>query len=66
MATATWSSMFGRKKKVVSEPNPWLQIPHPHNWLNANDGKELVCGDCSLRRPNDGSALPKENVIVEK
>lgn len=37
-------------KKAVDEPNPLLKVEHPHNWLSANDGKELVCGDCSLRR----------------
>jgi uncharacterized Zn-finger protein len=40
-----------RKTKVDPNRNPWLDIPHPHNWLPANDGKELVCGDCSLRQP---------------
>lgn len=41
--------MFFFKKKVKDEPNPWLKIPHDHNWLPANDGKELVCGMCGLR-----------------
>jgi hypothetical protein len=39
------------KKKAKDEPNPWLKIAHECNWLPANDGKELVCGDCSLRKP---------------
>ena len=43
--------MFFFKKKPKVEPNPWLKIEHPHNWLPANDGKELVCGDCSIRKP---------------
>lgn len=42
---------FRRKRKAVTERNPWLDIEHPHNWLPANDGKELVCGDCFLRKP---------------
>lgn len=42
--------MFGRIKKAVDEPNPWLDIEHEHDWLPANDGKEEVCGLCSLRR----------------
>lgn len=41
---------FRRKPKAVTEENPWLKIDHPHNWLPANDGKELVCGDCGLRK----------------
>lgn len=42
------------KRKVTVAPNPWLKITHPHDWLEANDGKELVCGMCGLRRENDG------------
>lgn len=42
--------LFKRKTKVVDGPNPWLEIPHDHNWLPASDGKELVCGDCGLRK----------------
>ena len=38
------------KRKVKPDRNPWLDIPHNHNWLEANDGKELVCGDCGLRQ----------------
>lgn len=45
------------KKRIKDEPNPWLKIPHPHNWLEANAGLELVCGDCGLRKDNNG----KEN-----
>jgi hypothetical protein len=40
------------KKKVDPLRNPWLDIPHPCNWLEANNGDELVCGDCSARKPN--------------
>lgn len=43
--------LFSRKPKVDPTRNPWLDIPHEHNWLPANDGKELVCGDCGLRKP---------------
>lgn len=42
--------MFFFKKKPKTERNPWLDIPHDCNWLPANDGKELVCGDCGLRK----------------
>jgi hypothetical protein len=46
------AKLFKRKPKVaVDEPNPMLEVEHPHNWLSASDGKELVCGDCGLRRP---------------
>lgn len=45
---------FRRKPKAVTEPNPWLKIDHPHDWLKANNGLELVCGMCGLRRENDG------------
>lgn len=45
---------FSRKPKAVTEPNPWLKIDHPHDWLEANNGAELVCGMCGLRRKNDG------------
>lgn len=38
-------------KLAVDEPNPMLGVEHDHNWLSANDGKELVCGDCGKRRP---------------
>lgn len=42
---------FKKKAKVaVDEPNPMLKIDHPHNWLPACDGKELVCGDCGKRK----------------
>lgn len=37
-------------KRVVSDPNPWLKIEHNHDWLPANDGKELVCGLCGERQ----------------
>lgn len=40
------------KKKVIEQRNPWLDIEHPHNWLSASDGREWVCGDCSIRKPN--------------
>lgn len=44
--------IFEKKIKVaVTEPNPLLNIPHDHNMLPANDGKEYVCGDCGLRKP---------------
>jgi hypothetical protein len=42
-----------RRKKAVTERNPWLDIPHDHDWLDANEGKELVCGMCGERKPND-------------
>lgn len=42
--------MFKRKKKIDTTRNPFLDIPHPHDWLPANEGKELVCGLCSERR----------------
>lgn len=45
--------MFGRKKKIVDEPNPWLKMPHDHDWLEANNGAELVCGICGLRKTNE-------------
>lgn len=35
------------------ERNPWLDIPHDANWLDAvsPDGvPQQVCGDCGLRR----------------
>lgn len=32
--------------------NPWLDIEHPHDWLEANNGEELVCGMCGRRKPN--------------
>lgn len=45
--------LFRRKpKQAVSERNPWLDIEHPHDWLEANHGAELVCGMCGLRQPN--------------
>lgn len=44
------AKLFKKKTKVKDGPNPWLEIEHPHIWLPANDGKELVCGDCGLRR----------------
>lgn len=49
--------MFFRRKKIVvkDEPNTWLNITHDHDWLPANNGAELVCGMCGLRRVNDGS-----------
>lgn len=37
-------------EQVKDDPNPWLDIEHNHIWLAANDGKELVCGDCGLRK----------------
>lgn len=47
--------LFKRKKVVeISTVNPWLEIEHPHDWLEANDGKELVCGMCGERRKNEG------------
>ena len=45
---------FRRKPKAVTERNPWLDIEHPHNWLEANNGLELVCGECGIRKENDG------------
>lgn len=42
--------MFKRSKKPKDDPNPMLKVEHPHNWLEANAGAELVCGDCGLRR----------------
>ena len=41
---------FRRKPKAVNEPNPWLKIPHDHDWLEANDGTELCCGMCGERK----------------
>lgn len=41
---------FSRKPKAVNEPNPWLKIPHDHDWLEANDGTELCCGMCGERK----------------
>lgn len=38
------------KKKIKDDPNPWLKIKHDHIWLEANNGKELVCGDCGIRK----------------
>ena len=46
--------LFRRKQKVVTQRNPMLDVPHAHNWLPANDGKELVCGECGLRQWIDG------------
>jgi len=43
-------NFFRRKPKAITEPNPWLEVPHIHNWLDANEGRELVCGDCGLRQ----------------
>lgn len=43
--------MLKKNKAVKDDPNPWLNIEHDHNWLSASDGKELVCGDCSIRKP---------------
>lgn len=43
--------LFKKKsKEAVTDPNPMLKVEHPHNWLPANDGLELVCGDCGLRQ----------------
>ncbi len=43
--------LFKKKtKEVVSERNPMLDVPHEHFWLNANDGLELVCGECGRRQ----------------
>lgn len=55
--------MFGLfKPKAKTEPNPWLKIEHPHDWLPANDGKELVCGMCGLRRNvNEGKTDGKRS-----
>lgn len=55
--------MFGlfrkKPKEAVTEPNPWLKIPHAHVWLMANEGTEWVCGDCGLRQPNEtGERIP--------
>lgn len=38
------------KRKIKDDPNPMLKVEHPHNWLSASDGKELVCGDCGRRK----------------
>ena len=43
--------LFKRKPKAaIDEPNPWLKIEPPHNWLPASDGRELVCGECGERK----------------
>lgn len=52
---------MSKLKKVISKVmkpkidpstvNPWLSIEHDCDWLPANDGKELVCGMCSTRKP---------------
>lgn len=56
--------LFIKKKYVAKdEPNPMLNIEHAHNWLPANDGKEYVCGDCSLRLKADE---PKPEVHIPK
>jgi uncharacterized Zn-finger protein len=47
---------FKRKRKAEDQPNPWLNIEHPHDWLEANNGEELVCGMCGKRRKNDGKS----------
>ena len=45
-----------REKKVeaVTEKNPWLDIKHEHDMLNATspegDRAQLVCGLCGLRQ----------------
>ena len=44
--------MWFFKRKVKVEPNPWLKIDHPHDWLEANNGDELVCGMCGERKLN--------------
>lgn len=41
---------FRKKPKAVDEPNPMLKVEHIHDWLLANDGKELVCGLCGERQ----------------
>lgn len=41
--------MFKRKKASPSD-NPWTKIEHNHEWLSANEGKELVCGLCGERK----------------
>jgi hypothetical protein len=43
---------FKRKVKIIA--NPWLTIEHEHDWLEANNGLELVCGLCAIRKENDG------------
>lgn len=40
------------KRKLKDDPNPWLKIPHDHDWLLASDGAELVCGMCGERKDN--------------
>lgn len=45
---------MGDKDVQPAKPaaNPLLNNPDHtlHNWLSANDGKELVCGDCGARK----------------
>lgn len=51
--TQIFKKLLARFKKppvVQDEPNPWLEIEHPHDWLPANNGTERVCGMCGLRR----------------
>lgn len=43
--------MAKEPKVVKDDPNPWLEIEHEHEMLPANEGKELVCGLCGLRKP---------------
>ena len=60
------ANVFKKKAKVAKdEPNPWLNIEHPHNWLPANDGKEYVCGDCGFRIES-GAPKPEVHVPVKK
>lgn len=40
---------MAKVKEVKNDPNPWVDIPHDHIWLPANDGAEMVCGDCEKR-----------------
>lgn len=58
-------ALFKKVPVAKDEPNPILQIEHPHNWLPANDGKEYVCGDCSLRLPAEAE-LPEVHVPKKK
>lgn len=52
--------MFKRRSKAVDERNPMLDIPHDHDPLPANDGKERVCGLCGLRELVDNLIELKE------
>jgi hypothetical protein len=44
--------LFKRKASGIPLRNPWLDIEHDHDWLEANHGAELVCGLCGERKNN--------------